>query len=147
MPPSENVEVARRAIEAFNEIDVDRFALLATEDFEWSPSMAAIEGQVFRGDRGIRAYFASLGESWEEFRILPGTFRDLPDAVVMLGALRGRGKNSGVTVDASLGMVFDLRDGRIARIRGFLEHAHALRAVGLPGGSTASSKPPSRGSR
>jgi ketosteroid isomerase-like protein len=136
MPPSERVEVARRAIDAFNDVDVDRFALLATEDFEWSPSMVAIEGQTFRGDQGIRAYFASLGESWEEFRILPGTFRDLPGAVVMLGALRGRGKNSGVTVDASLGMVFDLRDGRIARIRGFLDHGRALNAAGLPADST-----------
>jgi ketosteroid isomerase-like protein len=128
----EQVELAKRAIDAFNDVDVDRFAALATEGFEWSPSMVAIEGETFRGDEGIRAYFASLGESWEQFRILPGTFRELPDVVVMLGSLRGRGKNSGVTVDASLGMVFDLRDGRISRIRGFLDHAHALKAVGLP---------------
>jgi ketosteroid isomerase-like protein len=133
MSPSENVEVAGRAIDAFNDVDVDRFALLATEDFEWSPSMVAIEGETFRGEEGIRAYFASLGESWEEFRILPRTFRELPGVVVMLGSLRGRGKNSGVTVDASLGMVFDLRDERISRIRGFLDHGHALNAAGLPG--------------
>lgn len=137
MLPSENVEVAERAIDAFNGVDVDRFVLLATEDFEWSPSMVAIEGETFRGDEGIRAYFASLGESWEEFRILPGTFRDLPGVVVMLGSLRGRGKNSGVTVDASLGMVFDLREGRISRIRGFLDHDHALNAAGLPGDSSS----------
>ena len=129
---SEHVELARRAIDAFNDVDVERFAALTTDDFEWSPSMVAIEGETFRGEAGIRAYFASLGESWEEFRILPGSFREPPGAVVMLGSLRGRGKNSGVTVDASLGMVFDLREERIARIRGFLDHAHALKAAGLP---------------
>ena len=43
----ENVEVATRAIEAFNATDVAAFALLTTADFEWSPSMVAIEGTIF----------------------------------------------------------------------------------------------------
>ena len=127
----ENVEIARRAIDAFNRIDVDLFTTLTTTDFQWSPSMVAIEGEIFRGSEGIAAYFASLGNAWDEFVILPDSFRDLADLVVMLGGLRGRGKNSGVTVDASLGMVFDLRGEKIARIRGFLDHAETLRAAGL----------------
>jgi ketosteroid isomerase-like protein len=126
-----NVELARLAIEAFNKRDVEAFAALTTPDFEWSPSMVAIEGQVFRGGEGIRAYFASLEDAWGEFRILPDSFREAADTVLMLGGLRGRGKNSGVTVDESLGMVFDLRTGEIARIRGFLDHAEALRASRL----------------
>ncbi|HMH48039.1 MAG TPA: hypothetical protein VK538_10030 [Solirubrobacteraceae bacterium] len=75
-----------------------------------------------------------LSDAWEEFLILPDSFRDPTDLVIMLGRLRGRGKNSGVPVDASLGMVFDLRDGKIARIRGYLDHGEALRAAGLGGG-------------
>jgi len=38
---------------------------------------------------------------------------------------------SGVPVDSPLGMVFDVRRGMIARIRGYLGHADALRAAGL----------------
>ena len=49
----------------------------------------------------------------------------------MLGRLEGRGMGSGVPIEASLGMVFDFRGGAIARIRGFLDHAEALRAAGL----------------
>jgi Ketosteroid isomerase-related protein len=127
----ENVEIARRAIEAFNRIDVDVFTALTTPDFEWSPSMVAIEGEIFLGHEGIEKYFASLGNAWEDFHILRDEFRDHADVVVMLGELRGRGKNSGVTVDAPLGMVFDLRGGRISRIRGYLDHADALQAAGL----------------
>jgi ketosteroid isomerase-like protein len=130
MPPG-NVEAAKRVIEAFNATDVEAFAAHTTPDFEWSPSMVAIEGQVFRGSEGIRAYFASLEDAWSEFRILPETFREDADTVLMLGGLRGRGKNSGVTVDESLGMVFELRGGKIARIRGFLDHPEALRASQL----------------
>jgi ketosteroid isomerase-like protein len=127
----ENVEVATRAIEAFNGTDVDAFAALTTLDFEWSPSMVAIEGTIFRGHEGIERYFASLGSSWEKFHIHRDRFRDSEGVVVMLGRLEGRGKASGVSASSSLGMVFDLRDGLISRIRGFLDHAEALEAAGL----------------
>ncbi len=128
----ENVEVARQAIDAFNETDVDAFAALTTPDFEWSPSMVAIEGETYLGREGIDRYFGSLGNSWEKFHISPDRFRDADDVVVMLGRLEGLGKGSGVPVDSSLGMVFEFRDGAISRIRGYLDHAEALRAAGLP---------------
>jgi ketosteroid isomerase-like protein len=126
-----NVEVATQAIEAFNETDVEAFALLTTPDFEWSPSMVAIEGTVFQGRQGIESYFRSLAFAWEKFHIHRGRFREGEDVVVMLGRLEGHGKGSGVPVDSSLGMVFDCRDGLICRIRGFLDHAEALKAAGL----------------
>jgi ketosteroid isomerase-like protein len=126
-----NVEIAKRAIDAFNAGEVDAFAALTTPDFEWSPSMVAIEGEIFRGRQGIEKYFASLGNAWEKFHILRDGFRDGADLAVMLGRLEGRGKGSGVPVDSSLGMVFDFRGGKIARIRGFLDHGEALRAAGL----------------
>ncbi len=127
----ENVEVATRAIEAFNGRDVEAFALLTTLDFEWSPSMVAIEGTIFRGREGIERYFGSLQGAWEKFHIHPNRFSAGEGLVVMLGRLEGRGMGSGVPVDASLGMVFDFRGEMISRIRGYLDHAEALRAAGL----------------
>jgi ketosteroid isomerase-like protein len=128
----ENVEIATRAIEAFNARDVNGFAVLTTPDFQWSPSMVAIEGTTFRGREGIDRYFRSLNEAWERFHVHRGRFRDAEGLVVMLGRLEGRGMGGGVPVDSSLGMVFDLRGGMISRIRGFLDHAEALGAAGLP---------------
>jgi ketosteroid isomerase-like protein len=127
----EKVHAAMEAIDAFNRTDVDSFAKLTTPDFEWSPSMGAIEGEIFRGRQGIVRYFESLAGAWDRFHILPDHLRQVGDTVVMLGRLEGRGKGSGVPVDASLGMVFDLRGGMIASIRGFLDHDEALRAAGL----------------
>jgi ketosteroid isomerase-like protein len=128
----ENVETAERAIRAFNERDIDAFAALTTADFEWSPSMVAVEGETFVGRGGIDTYFERLDEAWERFHIHQGRFRDGADVAVMLGRLDGRGRSSGVPVDSSLGMVFDFRDGAISRIRGYLDHAEALRAANLP---------------
>jgi ketosteroid isomerase-like protein len=130
----ENVEIATRAIDAFNERDIERFAALTTSDFEWSPSMVAIEGETYRGRDGIDRYFGSLDNAWEDFHIHREDFRELEDVVVMLGHLTARGKGSGVPVDSSLGMLFDCRDGAIARIRGYLDHAEALEASTDPGG-------------
>jgi len=127
----ENVEIAMRAIDAFNRVDIELFIALTTADFEWSPSMVAIEGRIFRGSEGVRAYFASLSNAWKEFLIVPGTFRDVGDVVIMLGGLKGRGRNSDVVVDSSLGMVIELRGLKISRVRGFLDHAEALQAAGL----------------
>jgi len=107
----ENVEVATQAIDAFNGTDVDTFAALTTSDFEWSPSMVAIEGEIYRGRNGIDRYFGSLGNAWERFHISRDRFRDAGDVVVMLGRLEGLGKGGGVPVDAS--------------------HAEALRAAGV----------------
>src|ERR1700737_3929774 len=104
-----NVDIATRAIDAFNRSDIDAFAALTTPDFEWSPSMGAIEGEIFRGREGIERYFGRLNDAWERFHILRDGFRDLADVVVMVGRLEGCGRSSGVPVDASLGMVFDFR--------------------------------------
>jgi ketosteroid isomerase-like protein len=127
----ENIEVAQRAIGAFNGRRVDAFAALTTPDFEWSPSMGAIEGEVFRGREGIEKYFENLGNAWDVFHIRPERLRDHAALVIMLGRLEGRGKGSGVPVDSSLGMVFDFRGASISRIRGFLDHDEALRAAGI----------------
>lgn len=123
--------VATHAISAFNGREIDTFATLTTPDFQWSPSMVAIEGETFLGHEGIVTYFGRLSDSWETFHVHPDRFRDSTDVVVMLGRLEGRGKSSGVPVDSSLGMVFDFRDRLISRIRGYLNHAEALEVAGL----------------
>ena len=126
-----DVELVQRAVAAFNAGDSETFAALTTSDFEWIPSMTPIEAGRFVGADGVRRYFAALKDAWERFDVVPGSFREQPHAVLLLGQLEGRGRGSGAAVDSPLGMAFDLRDGRISRIRGYLDHAEALRAVGL----------------
>jgi ketosteroid isomerase-like protein len=126
-----NVEVAERAVVAFNERDIEAFVELTSPAFEWFPSMSPIEGGRFVGADGVRSYFGALGNAWELFRIFPAEFRAHAEGVLVLARLEGRGKGSGATVEASLGMAFDVSDGRISRIRGYLDQSEALKAVGL----------------
>jgi ketosteroid isomerase-like protein len=126
-----NVEIVKRAIDAYNRRDVDALADLTTPDFEWFTAMAGIENEIVRGREGIEKYFESLDDAWEEFVPVPGEFRDLGDSVLMLGRIEGRGRGSGVQVETPDGVIYDFRDGKVCRTRAFLDHGEALRAAGL----------------
>jgi ketosteroid isomerase-like protein len=129
-----NVEIAKRAIDAFNRRELgDAYDELFTPDHEWFAALVgAFEGGSFRGREGMEAYAELRSEAWEELRVLPAEFRDLGDRVICLGRMEGRGRGSGVRVEAPLGAVFEFRDGKISRMRAFLDHGEALRAAGLP---------------
>ncbi len=127
----ENVETVKRLIDAFNKREVDAFAELTTPDFEWTTSMAAVEGQIFWGREGIETYFERMKESWDEFLALADEYRDLGDRVLWLGRLEARGRSSGVPVSAPLDILYDLRDGKISRMHSYLDHGEALQAAGL----------------
>jgi ketosteroid isomerase-like protein len=127
----ENVEIVKRLFAAFNERDPDAFAAITTPDFEWTTSMTAVEGEVFRGREGIETYFERMREAWEEFRSIGSEYRDLGERVLFIGRVQGRGRGSGVPVDTALGILFDFRGAQISRQRSFLDHGEALRAAGL----------------
>ena len=127
-----NVEIVKRAADAFNERDVETFVALTTPDFEWCPAMdRLIEGGTYRGREGIEAYFEVVSGTWKEFQLLPHEFRDLGDRVLWLGRAEGRGRSSGVRVDTPLGTVVEFRDGKMSRIRAYLDHGEALREAGV----------------
>jgi uncharacterized protein len=127
----ENVEIVKRLIDAFNKRGVDAFAEITTPDFEWTTSMTAVEGEIFRGREGIDTYFGRMKDSWDEFLAFVDEYRDLGDRVLQLGRIEGQGRSSGVRVSAPLDVLYDLRDGKISRMRSYLDHGEALRAAGL----------------
>ncbi len=127
----ENVEIVRRAIDAFSRGDADAFADLATSDLEWTTGLGAIEGETFRGREGVGAYFAQLGSAWDSFVFIAEDFRDLGKVVVVLGRLEGRGRGGGVPVNSPVGAVWELRRAQIWRLRAYLDLTKALKAVGL----------------
>jgi ketosteroid isomerase-like protein len=128
----ENVDTAKRGIDAFNRRDVDVLAELTTADFEWFPALpGALEANGYRGREGIDTYFADVGRTWEELRIAVDDVQDLGDRAVILGRTQGRGRASGVAVEAPIGIAFDFRSGRVSRVRAYLDHAEALKAMGL----------------
>jgi ketosteroid isomerase-like protein len=128
----ENVELAKRAMDMYNtDAALSEYDALVTPDFGWITAMARVEDEVMRGREGVAEYYASLDAAWESVRVFGGEFRDLGDRVLWLGQMEGRGRGSGAVVRSPAASLYEFRDGRISRLRSFLDHDEALRAVGL----------------
>src|SRR5450631_964267 len=118
-----NVEAGVQMMDAFNRRDIDAFVEPTTADFEWFPALGmAVEGGSFRGREGAETYFETLHETWEEVRLVAENVRDLGASVLWLGRIEGRGRGSGVPVDAPMGAVFDFRGEKAWRARSYLDH-------------------------
>ena len=130
--------LARQGAEAFNRRDVDWVIAHSSPDVEWYPAIAGeVEAQPFRGHEGMRQFFQSLDEIWEEFRLEVEEFRDLDDHVLFLAQVRAIGK-SGVTFEQSLDGLWEFRDGMIVQGRSYLDRAEALEAAAAASGREVS---------
>jgi ketosteroid isomerase-like protein len=129
----ENIEIARRVIDAFNRRDADAIFECVNRDIEWFPAVpVSFGGGALRGRAGIESYLRDVRDTWEEYRVLSEDFRDIgQDQVLVLSRVEGRGASSGGQVDEAMGQIFDLHDGKISRVRTYLDHNDALKAVGL----------------
>lgn len=131
---AENVELVRRLVAAFNAREEDAFARITTDDFEWSTSVMAVEGEVFHGREGIATYFARMREAWDSFQAHIDSWRDLGERVLISGHIEARGRGSGAPVIRPLDILYDFRDGKISRMSSFLDHDAAMREAGLTDG-------------
>ena len=131
----ENVEIVGTAIEVFNRRDVGALVELSEGDLEIVSALTAanLGGATYRGEtEAWTDYFAAMDETWEEWGIEDAELRDADDdRVACLCRLVGRGKVSGVPVERGVGIVFRIRDGKLWRIRSYLDPSEALEAVGL----------------
>ena len=90
------------------------------------------EGNVARGIEAVRQTFEVWdAETWEETRLNPQEFIDAGRQVVVLQHELRRGRSSGVEVESETAVLFELRDGRVMRIQGFMDQEQALEAAGL----------------
>jgi ketosteroid isomerase-like protein len=130
----ENVEIVRRFGECWERMDWDRAADLVDPDVEQHPTVGGLEqGRVLRGLDQIRRDYEAVDETWDEHRIESGELVDAGDRVVSFHREFQRGKSSGVELEIEAAILFDLRDGRIVRIQGYMDRAEALEAAGLSG--------------
>jgi ketosteroid isomerase-like protein len=71
-------------------------------------------------------------EAWDDVRIEASDYRVVDDQrVLAIGAQSGRGRASGVRLDAIGAILFQLRDGRVCRVSIYWDRERALAEVGL----------------
>jgi ketosteroid isomerase-like protein len=123
----ENVEVVRRVNKAIEAQDMDALVAEHHPDVEIVVLRSEIEGP-YRGHDGLRRmaadmFEANFGERIDEIRELSG------NRVLVLG--RQHATVSGAAWEHSLAEIFEIRDGKVARLQAFRTVEQALEAAGL----------------
>src|SRR5271166_446336 len=129
----ENARLVERAIAAINARDIERYLACCTENVKLETPLAAVGG-VYEGIDGIRRYFTDIEDAAPDFRIeLDGVQEVDSKRVLAFLHISSTGRASGIPMAMPLTNVYDVIDGKISRIRIFLDRQEALEAVGLEG--------------
>jgi ketosteroid isomerase-like protein len=139
----ENVEVVQELISAVNDRDLARYLAHCTESIQLETPWAAVEGD-YEGPDAMRRFFSDLRDTLPDFQLAIERLEPIgADRVLALLRVRATGRASGITAGAdALGgsgrdfptaTIYDLADGKIRRIRVFLDRQEAFEAVRQPG--------------
>ncbi|MFL5865517.1 MAG: nuclear transport factor 2 family protein [Thermoleophilaceae bacterium] len=129
----ENVELVRRAYEAWNAGNFDAASELLSPEMEWQMPPNLPESDTWRSKAEVQRGLEDFMESWKELRAEVQDLIDAGDRVVALVRFRGRSavtelELQGVSVDAA---VWTVRDGKLAKVEMYGGTEAALEAVGL----------------
>jgi ketosteroid isomerase-like protein len=127
----ENVEKSTAFIAAYNRRDFDAAVEFFDPEIEWVLP-AQQRADSCRGPEEVKRFWAGLDETFEELRLDPQESVDAGDHVAIRLRYYGRGKASGLEMEAELyHQVTTFRDGMMVRIEYFSSWPEALEAVGL----------------
>jgi ketosteroid isomerase-like protein len=130
----QNVEIVRRTYEAWVRNDPAVYDAIdpAIELYPDPEAHWVGVNLVYRGHDGLVEYLRSVYEAFEDYRPEVERFLDAGDKVVTLAIEHGRGRGSGVEVDAArTAHVWTIRDGKAIRLDLYLDRIRALKDAGL----------------
>lgn len=126
----QNVEVVRRAVEAFQRGNLEGVVAAAREDFEiFLPRNLPNSGRYLGRD----GYFTWLGqwlEAWDDFTVEIADMHPVGERHVVASMRQsGLGKGSGIPVEMEIAYMWEVRDGRLAAMHLYPSHDEALRVA------------------
>ena len=128
---SENVEVVRRVVDAYNRRDIQAMQAEAHPDvvLDWSASRG-LDADVYRGYDETTRFFMTMFDVFEQVRIEPDRFIESGDLVLVPNTTVVRGRD-GIETSARSCMLYELRGGQVVRACLYQETGEALEAAGL----------------
>ena len=123
----ENVEAARRTMEAYRRGDYDAAAAYLAPDVVWSVG----QERPAHGPAAVREMWKRWDHEWDELDTVIEEAIDAGDKVLVAVRYRGRGRVSGVEVNDRQYEVHTFRHGLCVRKVDYRERADALEAAGL----------------
>ena len=125
------MEIIRRRFEAFAEGDREAIVEDLHPDVVWDESSGPPDGRVYLGHAGFREWLADFRGRWEDFRLEIQEVVPTWDGAVVLSRQRGRRRETGEEVEIPSAQVVDFGNGKVTRVRLYLDHGEAMKAAGL----------------
>ncbi len=126
----ENVEKFRSALQAFNRGDVEDALKDIDPQVEWQTPRSLPDTQTYYGHQGVKSWWATMSDAFDELRLDPGEFKDLGDGSVLVPVrASGRGRDSGAEVNVSFYLLGWGRE-KLERMEFFASEEEALEAAG-----------------
>ncbi|HVE68452.1 MAG TPA: nuclear transport factor 2 family protein [Solirubrobacteraceae bacterium] len=133
-----NVQVVKDAYAAFGRGDVEAVLGAMTEDVEWNEAESMPYTCRQPGPQEVaEQIFGPIVQDIEDFSVTPEEIVASGDLVVVICRYRGTGKATGRELDEPAVHVWDMRDGKLARFRQFLDTAKFLEVVPAEASVTA----------
>jgi uncharacterized protein len=126
-----NVEALRRGYEALNRGDLSVVVELLDPDLEWHEPAPSPDAGSHKGRDSFERFFRGWIDSFDGFRVEPEQVVERDDKLIAIVHQSGRGRTSGVEVDARLAHVWTIEDGRAVRWEAVANIDEALRDSGL----------------
>ena len=131
---SENVELARKAYDAFSKGDIDTVLAMFDPAIEWREAEGnpyQPSGAPWIGPQAVvENLFVKLGSEWDGFAAVPEELLDAGDTVVALGRYRGACRATGRIIHAQMAHVWRVRDGKAAAFQQYADTLQFARATG-----------------
>ena len=128
----ENVEIVRRAHEAWSARDTDAASPWFDPAVRWHIAEDEPDAHVIEGIAAIVEWLRNWAASFDNFQVQTTEFIHRGDHVVVPQIFRGRGRNTAAVLEVEETQVFLVQAGKIAEVRSYRTLDEALEAVGLP---------------
>jgi uncharacterized protein len=129
---SENVEIVRRAYEAFNTDEPEAAIALLDPDVEWTLPAHFPDAETWRGRDRVVEGLRSMATSFGSLNLEVHELIDAGDRVVALVHIQGRAAVTGLDLSGMGvdGHIWTLRDGRVVAVRMYGGTSDALAEIG-----------------
>lgn len=135
---TENVKLVRSIYAALAGGDLAAAVETLDPDVVWvePPTEGpALRGTHYGREAVVSGVFATVPETWDEFRVEPQEFLGDGEAVVAIGAFRARA--GGRMLEAPFAHVWRVRGGLAAEFHDYTDTAAFLTALGAPVGAVS----------
>lgn len=133
MSETSPAEVIHEGYVRFNRGEIDWLVDQMDDEIEWRDSSRMPDARTYEGIDDVRRFLSSFQRHWAELRWEPETVIASPsgDRVLALVRLIARGSASGAPVDAEIAHVYELREGKVVRVRTFFDRDRAREEAGI----------------